>query len=583
MKRDALAGDRRVAHTIRWLARTLCLGAMVFAGGSASAAPPVADFLPVIVEGGDAPGIDGGTFCHLNHAGLDRVVRGTTLDVSRVFVDDGFGCASPLIRRFLWSGNGGLELFEVPVVATPPATELDRGTRTDPLELEVRFAPHDVSRYAFIGTLTGDAATSDDDDVLYGTGDGNVPTLVAREGVPSPDALGPPGMPGNARYTNFNPLEPHLVNSIGEIAFRHSLAVGFGGVTFDDKEALFAPDPAGDLALRVRRNVPPGTAAPFAFGFNAQGDVLLGGVDLASDPSFELSHRDGSVTLAQGTTFADPPIGLPVGTTHFPEIEPGFLNEAGEVSWVSHVQEAGVGSETALLGPDASGLVELLAITGMEAPGAPTGATFGPDVALNFRWFTINDQRDAAFVEHLEIVGTGPLGRSVWVSRAGDLELLALEGEPVVVGNPDRLPGLDASGQGAWVFDEILTDTPALSPNGATAFLATVTEGLQSTRFKAIFWHGPGEGLWLVVRQGDDGLLDFSPASSDVVTDLALHEAFYPESAIGTIGLPFQARSSDGSGVFLAVPEPAALVQALAGLAVLAGVGMVRRRLPSPP
>lgn len=201
------------------------------------------------------------------------------------------------------------------------------------------------------------------------------------------------------------------------------------------------------------------------------------------------------------------------------------LNNAGEVAFVAQLtdaegQPAGADQQAVFLA-DAN-TVQLVAASGLPAPGVSDGSTFG--ILKNL---VLNERGDIGFlgVLHGPAIQFGVNQIGIWVGRPGSLKLAARSGQ-IAAGTSD-LPlrlGLNRF---------------ALSATGRLALLATVGEGGTG------IWTGPPGALELGVRTQRP-----APATTWNIQSLAWPE----QPSINGLGqLTFAAMLDNGSTVTPAV------------------------------
>jgi hypothetical protein len=307
---------------------------------------------------------------------------------------------------------------------------------------------------------------------------------VAVSGNPAPGA--PPG-------ANFGQMDSPALNSKGRIAFS-GLLVG-SGLNYYNNAGLWS-DASGALALVVRG----GTQAPGA---------------------------------ALGVNFSS--IGAPV------------LNDGGQIAFSANLAGVGVDSSNMFgIWSDASGSMALVARSGNQAPGAPSGVTFG-----RVGWPLINNIGQAAFYSPLAGDGvTTANNESIWIERHGALTLVVREGSSA----PGAPTGVN--------FASLDSNSLALNDAGQLAFMAQLTDNSSS-----LWATDVAGGLHLIARKG--GQLEVAPGDFRTVNALAFAGGAGTSDGrrlgFNNSGqLAFSAAFTGGSsGIFVsnrvAVPEPSAL------------------------
>jgi hypothetical protein len=172
-----------------------------------------------------------------------------------------------------------------------------------------------------------------------------------------------------------------------------------------------------------------------------------------------------------------------------------MLNDAGQIAFRADLTGSGVGTTNYEgIWSGASGNLALVARSGSQAPGTPSGVTFGPD---NYSGFTfdinspvLNNAGQTAFrVTLTSSGGTTSEGQGIWSGASGNLTLVTRTGSQA----PGTSNGVDFN---TFVYAPVLNDA------GQTAFVANlVGSGVDSTNEYGIWSEGSG-ALQLVAREG---------------------------------------------------------------------------------
>jgi hypothetical protein len=249
------------------------------------------------------------------------------------------------------------------------------------------------------------------------------------------------------------PVSAPALNDLGRVAFATYLWI------WSDRSGTAAP------AVHIGSQVP-GVASGVFFGhrigtpgnepfgtpaFNNDSQIAFraflkgAGIDYQNDDGV-WSEGSGSLALVARTGSQAP--GAPAGVT-FAQVRQSaaqvtgdyptafgnpVLNDAGQVAFRAGL--SGVGSEAGIWATDRAGVLQLVARSGIQAPGLPDGVNFGylGDGRYNFGDLfpfsdpVLNDAGQIAFWARLTN------GESIWATdRNGTLRLIARTGEPVEV------------------------------------------------------------------------------------------------------------------------------------------------------
>jgi hypothetical protein len=399
--------------------------------------------------------------------------------------------------------------------------------------------------------------------------------LVAREGEQAA------GTPVGIVYSGFDVLRrTFLVNDAGQVAFQDFL---FGsGVDSSNNHGIWAQR-HGNVELVARAgDHAPGTpdgvnfsdlyGVPFSLNNLGQTAFYgaLTGSGVANDAGI-WSEGSGSLALVARTGNQAP--GMPDGAVFniFRISEPA-LNNAGQTAFLGVVAGGGVdatNSSGIWSGP--AGNLSLVARSGDQAPGAPSGVNF---TMSGLHSLALNDAGQIAFFATPTGAGVDSTNnRGLWSGAPGSLALVARTG--------DHAPGTE-DGVVFANFSNLFANsnrTLILNAAGQTAFVARLTgSGISANDLGGIWATDRSGALQLIARTGD--LLEVAPGDFRTVNLLAFladpntistGNSDGRPSAFNNLGqIAFAATFTDGSsGIFVsnrvAVPEPATFSAILVG------------------
>jgi hypothetical protein len=401
----------------------------------------------------------------------------------------------------------------------------------------------------------------------WGTDDSGRVRLLAGAGTSAP------GVEGGGLFSSV--LGDPRLNERGELAFHGYLQPLVGGVTYQDNEAIWGPDPVGSLTVVAREGyaapgAPPGV--PFvAFddpdlndagqvAFRARLDASgIGGVNEANDSGLWGPDASGGLSLLARE--GDDAPGAPAGARFRDFRHVLDLNDTGEVAFQGSFElgDGGVSSGSGIWKTDGAGGMELVVRTGDPAPGGPTGSVMG---GLDWRTL-LNDHGEVAFLGSLA-VGTGGVSwndaQGIWgPDGAGELTLRVREGDPLPGGAPTAK----------------LIDPYGIEMNdlGDLLFWAEIDENGDGS--------GDGEGLFLSEKEKPPILLvrdhDRIEVAPGDVRSVYLGTAQLNDSRQVALSVEFV--GSDGAALLLlTVPEPSARMLQATALSILVAVAAVARR-----
>ena len=484
---------------------------------------------------------------------------------------------------------------------------------------------------AFRVTLSGSEVDSGNNHSIWLESSGAL-NLVVRSGNHAP---------GSPEGVNFSTFSHFQLNDVGHVAFFANI-VG-DGVENTNNRGIWS-DASGRLALIARS----GAQAPgMLLGVNFKGlgspqlagtgqvaflASLIGeGVDSSNNFGIWL-ESNGIVNMVWRTGVQAK--GTPTGVNYRGLIGSPLINNAGQVAFLGYVEGSGVhASSNQGIWAERSGSLELVALSGNQAPGTPDGVnfrSFGLLPPLSDNRPAFNDAGQTAFLATLSGSGVGSTNnQGIWSERSGSLQLVARSGahapdtfsgvnfesfhrpEFNVAGQTAFLAALSGNGvniannQGLWlegssglrllarsasqvpgapdgVHFERFTP-PELNEAGQIAFFAIITgNGVDASNNEGIWATDRTGTLRLIVRKGD--LLRLTSGELHTVASLRvpslIHNANPPSSGFNDLGqLAFWASFSNRTnGIvvsnLVAVPEPSTLLI----IALFAAAMAVRRR-----
>ncbi|RIK79477.1 MAG: hypothetical protein DCC67_10420 [Planctomycetota bacterium] len=274
-----------------------------------------------------------------------------------------------------------------------------------------------------------------------------------------------------------------ILNSAGLVSF--SGLVAGTGVNVNNNETVWL-GPSGGASVLAREGSPaPGTPAGVTFGTmfepalsdNGQAAfraLLRGtGVTADNDRGFWAAGRGGTRLVAR---LGDPAPGLASGITFDKLLPTGpVVNAAGQVAF--RMLTAGAGVTTANDGGiwiERNGALTLVA-----REGNPAGSLPSPIVFSTLGDPSINRHGDVAFSATLTGIGVGANNHTLWVDRAGTLELAAREGQ---------------FAQGAVEFSTF--GNAMINERGDLAFTGATTGWGGATDTQEGIWVKPAAGAW---------------------------------------------------------------------------------------
>lgn len=313
-----------------------------------------------------------------------------------------------------------------------------------------------------------------------------------------------PGVPGG----QFGYFEQPYLNATSQVAFLAGLKPGFGGVTNQNLQSIFATGSNGNLTMIARAGVigVPGlpgeqfsTLSKY-LAFNNSGQLAFNGT-LELSPTVTSANRSGlwmhdannSLTLVGRSGASNVP-GLP-GTNfeRFFTLLQNSLSDSGNLVYRAELQPGfgGVSNDNnyGLWTSNSLGTQSLIAQSGSgNVPGVPGGSFYG----LFSQAVPLNAGGTIFYADAETAVGS-LISSSIWrADNAGNLSLVLLTGE-----NSSPVPGIPSAKFGS--LSEI-----DIHPSGNIAFLGYLEEGfggVVSSTSSGIWGPNGSGGLKLIARK----------------------------------------------------------------------------------
>jgi hypothetical protein len=506
------------------------------ARGAADGAWAAGNIVPIALSGQTAPGTAGATFAQFSapdvNAHGDLALRAT--------LTEGVGDTTTATNEGVWLAGGGT-LTQVARKGVRLAGGVDEA-------ISSFFSPgiDDAKRITFFGNVQ----------LIPDGGFRGTARFVARPNGPSTmmrqggDA---PGLPAGSTFTTF-PVGPVEVTPSGRSAIDANSSQG-SGIWLQH---------GGGLTLGLLLT---GTPAPGVVPAANFSGVRLGlDINDAGELAFESYVGDAldygiwstsGGTLRKVTKLGEQAPGAPAGAV-FSRLYGVEILENGAVAFNAELGN-GAGGVTSDndegLWIERGGSLQLLARSGMQAPGAPAGVVF--DLFNGYQ-----SSGDGLLFYARTRDGAGPAADGLWSSASGSLKLVARAG--------DQAPGL-ANGVQFGFFGNHQSQANEL---GQAAFFGQLQHdaalGIGAANDSGIWAHDAQGTLRLIVAEGRQ--LEVAPNDLRTVSFLRLGPSINDRGQFS-----FVAEFTDGSsGAFLAraVPEPQALVLVAAAAVLL---GSVRR------
>jgi hypothetical protein len=257
-----------------------------------------------------------------------------------------------------------------------------------------------------------------------------------------------------------------------------------------------APFPARTVAVT---NAPAPGLGPgasfsslFAIDLNNKGETAFhatlsgAGVNPSNNTSF-WSEGDGSLKIVARE--GDQAPGRPSGEVFGEFLLYPFLSETGRTVFPASLLNGPGDFDEGVWAYD-EGALSVVASTGEQAPGAPSGFQFAAFLS-NDRLPAISDNGQVMVEPFL----TGPGGgvRGLWLQTSGPPALVMLSGMQA----PGFAPGVTINGPGGF------KDAPSVNNSGDTAFEATLSGPGITSETRVTVWKTEGGSLQLVMQSGD--------------------------------------------------------------------------------
>jgi hypothetical protein len=362
---------------------------------------------------------------------------------------------------------------------------------------------NNAGQTAFHGNLSGDGVDFRNDNGIWSEGSGSL-ALVAREGEQAP------GAPSGSYYIMGVLDRPPVLNDAGQTAFRANIAGN------NSPHGIWS-EGSGTLALVAGARIgnhAPGTpdgvnydffyydpalnnAGQTAFYAELSGPgVIKANVNIFNNNGLGIwSESSGSLALVARTGSQAP--GMPSGVSYTNFAPDTALNDVGQIAFWAFARGGGEG-----IWSEGSGSLALVARSGGQAPGTPSGVNYArfsfcitcPPNHSAYRP-ALNNAGQTAFRASLTGSGVDSTNDTgIWSEGSGSLALVAREG--------NQAPGAHDGVNFGDFFDGAYI-TPALNNAGQITFRAKLAgTGVDSTNDEGIFWSGGSGTLALVARAG---------------------------------------------------------------------------------
>ncbi len=316
---------------------------------------------------------------------------------------------------------------------------------------------------------------------------------VALSGQPAPGTL------SGVNFRTFS--RSPVLNDAGQTAFGAFLTGN--GVDSTNTVGIWT-EGSGRLALVARDGSPAaGTPSgvnyrinPLSLVLNDAGQTAFlarltgSGVSAANDVGY---WSEGSEGLAMVARSGDQAPGTSAGVNfRIDWLSWPVLNNAGQIAFEARLTGSGVDSTNDQgLWSEGSGSLTLVARSGSQAPGTPSGVNFSSG---NYNFSPVlNDAGQTAFSATLTGLGVDSTNyNGLWSERSAGLALVARAG--------DQAPGMPS---GVNFDPRLFFLVPELNNAGQTAFYASLSgSGVDSTNNEGLWSEGSGS-LTLVARRGD--------------------------------------------------------------------------------
>ncbi|MCG8406463.1 MAG: thrombospondin type 3 repeat-containing protein [Phycisphaerales bacterium] len=482
--------------------KTLCvlLSAVVLVGATRPGFG-IAPLRKVVVTGEQAPGMPQGVvFDELGRPDINA--EGYTV-FSAVFSGPG---VTQTNDNTLWSDRSG-----------SPVQEAREGQQALGLPLFVVYKTfgtpilNDEGRIAFEASLSGVGVTFENDEGIWSEGATGVLGLIAREGNHAA------GTPANV---NHNGIFPPLFNNSGRVLFGGALKGP--GVDFTNNAAFWSGFP-GSVALVIREaeqapGLPP--TIKLKYGSVDIGAVLGGtnqcafraGLDGAVSTNNDNAIYAGTVSIPallirEGEQAPGAPAGVNIGNVLQPTI-----NASGATAFLTFLAGGAVdpSNDTAIFSEGSSGMLDLVARKGGQAPGAAQGTVFD-----HLQLPLLSANGSTAFAGILAGPGVNDTNNEcIYSDNIGTLAFVAREGDQA----PGMEDGVVFAGD-AVAMQPAFTGQMAMNSIGQIIFRARVDgPGVGASNNMGIWQHDPVAGLRLILRYGDG--IDVAPGDTRIVQQI---------------------------------------------------------------
>ncbi|MDH3968309.1 MAG: VCBS repeat-containing protein [Rhodospirillales bacterium] len=459
------------------------------------------NILPVAIEGAQAPDTAPGTLFEepqqpvVNETGGVAFRSGLTGAGVDPENDDG-----------IWVGKPSSGPMVLAVRSGDPAPGTPLGVFFANL-IGSTYAFNNGGVIAFLADLDGDRdlVDEDNDEGIWVGKPGQI-QLAARKGFAAP------GLPAGTRIEQFSGSP--VVNGSDQVAFAGTLE-SEGGVDPGNDEAIWVGK-AGQVQLLVREgdeapgapgtrfenlanaDTPPALNNTGTVAFRSSLDNIEGEIDPERDEGI-WAGKPGSVQLV--VREGDPAPGTPSGVVFSSFLNPGALvNSTGQVAFIARLRGAGVDAGNDLgIWVGKPGALQLVVRTFDQAPGAPDGVRFE-----SLGTPSLNANGGIAFAAELDGLDvTADNDEGVWGGRAGELVLVAREGDVINFGN-----------DGARTITEVFLVTGSGGEDGKPSGLNDAREAEVAVMVE--FGVGPeSSGVFI-----SPGTVSAPPAADDFNADL---------------------------------------------------------------
>lgn len=330
---------------------------------------------------------------------------------------------------------------------------------------------------------------------IWSEGSGSL-ELVAAVGQQAP------GMPDGVSYRNFDAFGRIVINDAGMTAFSAQVIEPGSGSAIS---GIWTSGPGGS-ALVVRdgqqaAGTPDGVhnvlgSFLHTFVMNDAGQVAFQSPLLGSSSREGIwAQRQGNLELVALTGSQAPGMAVGVNFSRLVDFRQFSLNNLSQTAFWGALTGSGVDTTNNVgLWSEGSGSLALVARKGGQAPGMPDGVVFSGSLFVAFTNPALNSAGRTAFAGRVAGAGVDSTNdQGIWSEASGSLALVVRSGTPA--------PGTP-SGVNFKSFSSRLT-SPVLNDAGEIAFFAALAgPGVNSTNNLGL-WAGASGSLALVARMGD--------------------------------------------------------------------------------